>query len=305
MNSRFSPNEVINQFVLATALMGRKAFSGMKSKLPAFGFNHLLAGLRDEGTIKDTFARFVSKDVAEAVLSGRIPLNGDRREVSILFQDMRGFTRMAEQMVPEELVQMLNQLFTEMVAAVEGERGVVKQFIGDGVMAIFGAPVAYSDHAERAVRAALGMVIRLRELNIRLSAQGMPLIRIGVGIHSGEVIAGQIGSGTRVEYAVVGDAVNLASRMESLTKEMQTTIVISEATAARLGAGFILGRTAVLPVKGKAKAVSVVEVLGYELGIAPDVHLPLETEAASWLSPEVIAPSQLRPSAFKGPTYRG
>lgn len=162
------------------------------------------------------------------------------------------------------------------VAAVEAEGGVVKQFVGDGVMALFGAPVAYPDHAERAVRAALGMIARLEGLNARLKAQGRPPIQIGVGIHTSEVVAGKIGPDKRVEYAVVGDPVNLASRMEGLTKEMQATILISEVTAAGLGPGFTFGRTAVLPVKGKAKPVGVVEVLGHEPDIARAVQTALE-----------------------------
>jgi len=226
------------------------------------GFNQMLAGLRDREMIKETFGRFVSPAVAEAVLSGRIPLSGDRRQVSILFQDLRDFTAMAEQLDPAVLVALLNQFFTEMVAAVEAEDGVVKQFLGDGVMALFGAPAAAADHAERVVRAALGMVGRLVGLNARLRAQGLPPLRIGVGIHTGEVVAGQIGPDTRVEYGVVGDPVNVASRIEGMTKELQATILISEVTAAQLGPGFHLGRSAVLPVKGKAQPVRVVEVLG-------------------------------------------
>jgi class 3 adenylate cyclase len=238
-----------------------------------YGFNQMLAGLRDREAIKDTFGRFVSQAVAEAVLNGHLPLNGERREVSILFQDMRGFTSMAEQMAPEALVEVLNQFFTEMVAAVEGEGGVVKQFLGDGVMALFGAPVAVPDHAERAVRAALAMVGRSAALSARLGIQGRQALQIGVGIHTGEVVAGKIGPDTRVEYAVVGDPVNVASRIEGLTKELQTAILISEVTAAGLGPGFMLGRTAMLAVKGKAQPVRVVEVLGYESAITPLGHI--------------------------------
>ena len=247
--------------------------------------SEFLAGLRDGEAIKNTFCRdafyrFVSQEVAEAVLNGHISPSGDRREVSILFQDMRCFTSMAEQTDPEVLLQVLNQFFTEMVAAVGDEGGVVKQFVGDGVMALFGAPVVYPDHAERAVRAGLGMVARLKGLNVRLSAQGSPPIQIGVGIHTGEVVAGKIGSDTRMEYAVVGDPVNLASRIEDLTKDMQTTVLISEVTAAGLGPGFMLGRRAVLRVKGKAKPVGVVEVLGYEPAVVPAIQPPLKAERA-------------------------
>ena len=229
----------------------------------AQSFNEMVEGLEEKEKIRDTFGRFVSRDVAEAVLSERIPLAGERREVSILFQDIRGFTTLSEKTDPAVLVHILNQFFTEMVAAVEAEGGIVKQFTGDGVMALFGAPVSHLDDPERAVRAALGMVERLGSLNTRLSAQGVPSLHIGVGVHTGEVVAGQIGPDERIEYAVVGDPVNLASRIEGLTKELGATILVSEETTIRLGSNFILGHTAELAVKGKEKPVRVVEVLGY------------------------------------------
>ena len=228
----------------------------------AESFNEMAGGLEEREQIKETFGRFVSQDVADAVLSGRVPMGGERREVSILFQDIRGFTTISEQTDPAQLVHMLNLFFTEMVAAVEAEGGIVKQFTGDGVMALFGAPVAYPDGPARAVRAALGMLDRLDDLNPRLNEQNLPTLRIGVGIHTGEVVAGRIGPDKRVEYAVVGDPVNLASRIEGLTKEMQATIVISQETASRLDANFVFGRTAMFSVKGKAQPVQVVEVLG-------------------------------------------
>ncbi len=224
-------------------------------------FNEMVSGLEEREKIKDTFGRFVSRDVASAVLNGQVPLAGERREVSILFQDIRGFTTISERTDPAVLVRMLNQFFTEMVAAVEAEGGIVKQFTGDGVMALFGAPNQYPDSPARAVRAALGMVQRLESLNVRLQEQDFPVLHIGVGIHTGEVVAGLIGPDKRVEYAVVGDPVNLASRIEGLTKELQATIVISEVTASRLGPEVTLGRTATMAVKGKEKPVQVVEVL--------------------------------------------
>jgi adenylate cyclase len=182
--------------------------------------------------------------------------------VSILFQDIRDFTTISERTDPTLLVRMLNQFFTEMVAAVEVESGIVKQFTGDGVMAIFGALREQPDAPARAVRAAIAMVQRLESLNVRLQEQHLPTLRIGVGVHTGEVVAGLIGPDERVEYTVIGDPVNLASRIEGLTKELQATIVISEETASCLGPEFTLGRTATMAVKGKEKPVQVVEVLG-------------------------------------------
>jgi len=224
-------------------------------------FNEMVGGLEEREHIKDTFGRFVSRDVAAAVLDGRVPLAGERREVSILFQDIRGFTSLSERLDPAALLRMLNQFFTEVVAAVEAEGGVVKQFTGDGVMALFGAPEARPDHPERAVRAALGIVRRLEGLNAQLDQQGVPALAIGVGIHTGEVVAGLIGPDERVEYGVVGEPVNLASRVESLTKELSAVILVSRDIAARLGPEFVQGRTALLAVKGKKQPVEVVEIL--------------------------------------------
>jgi adenylate cyclase len=227
----------------------------------ARSFNEMVDGLEEREHLKDTFGRFVSRDVAEAVLAGRVPLEGERREVSILFQDIRGFTALSEKLDPTTLLRVLNRFFTEVVAAVEAEGGVVKQFTGDGVMALFGAPQSRTDHAERAVRAALGIVARLVGLNVQLQENNLPQLAIGVGVHTGEVVAGLIGPDERVEYGVVGEPVNLASRVEALTKDVAATILVSAEIAAKLGQGFTLGRTAALLVKGKNDPVKVVEVL--------------------------------------------
>lgn len=227
----------------------------------ARAFNEMVSGLAERERVKDLFGRFVSRDVASAVIGGALPLGGERRTVTILFQDVRGFTTIAESTTPDALVRVVNRLFTAMVEAVEREGGVIRQFVGDGVMALFGAPVAHDDDAERAVRAALRMVASLPALNASLADEGIPPIRIGVGVHTGDVIAGLIGPDRRSEYGVVGDAVNLASRIEGLTRELETTILVSAATAARLGPGFLLGRRHVLPVRGKQEPVEVVEVL--------------------------------------------
>jgi class 3 adenylate cyclase len=227
----------------------------------ARSFNEMVGGLEDRERIKDTFGRFVSRDVAAAVLDGRVPLVGDRLEVSILFQDIRGFSALAETLDPAALLRVLNRFFTEVVAAVEAEGGVVKQFTGDGVMALFGAPQVRADHVERAAHAALGIVDRLAQVNVLLQADGTPPLRIGIGIHTGEVIAGLIGPDERVEYGVVGEPVNLASRIETLTKDLSATILVSRDIALRLGPEFVLGRSALLPVKGAAHPVEVVELL--------------------------------------------
>ena len=226
------------------------------------GFNAMVLGLRERQQLKDTFGRFVSRHVAEAVLGGQATLHGELREVSIVFQDIRGFTSLSEQMSPETLLHLINEFFTEMVAAVEAHGGTVKQFTGDGVMALFGAPVHYPDAPSRAVRAALEMLRRLELLNRRRAARGDVPLRIGVGIHTGLVVAGCIGPDTRVEYSVVGDAVNLASRVQELTKQVGATLLVTEATAVCLAPGFRFGTCTVLPVRGKQQPITVIEVLG-------------------------------------------
>ena len=227
----------------------------------ADSFNEMVAGLEEREQIKDTFGRFVSRDVAAAVLGGKLPLGGEWREVTILFQDVRGFTSLAERIDPAVLVGIVNRLFTEMVAAVEAEGGVIRQFTGDGVMALFGAPVVHGDDPARAVRAALDMHARLPALNAQLATENLPALRIGVGIHTGAVIAGRFGPDSRSEYSVIGDAPNLASRIEGLNKELHSELLVSAETAARLGSEFCFGRRVVLAVKGKEKPVEVVEVL--------------------------------------------
>jgi adenylate cyclase len=228
----------------------------------AGSFDEMVEGLEERERIKETFGRFVSKEVATAVLSGSIPMHGERREVTILFQDIRGFTTLSEKADPAELVVLLNRFFTEIVAAVESEGGIVGTFTGDGVMALFGAPVTHADDPERAVRAALDMQGRIARLN---AVSGREPIRIGVGVHTGEVIAGQIGPDERVSYNVVGDPVNTASRIEGLTKEMKAGVLVSQTTAARLGPAFVLGRREVLPIRGREESVEVVEVLGVRM----------------------------------------
>jgi adenylate cyclase len=160
------------------------------------------------------------------------------------------------------LLQLVNEFFTEMVAAVESHGGTVKQFTGDGVMALFGAPVSRVDDPLRAVRSALDMLVRLEALNQRRGMRGEVPLRIGVGIHTGPVVVGCIGPDMRVEYSVVGDAVNLASRVQELTKQLGAMILVTESTATRLDNGFIFGQQAVLPVRGKSQPITVIEVLG-------------------------------------------
>jgi len=225
-------------------------------------FNAMVLGLEERERIKDTFGRFVSHDVAEAVLNDRIPLAGERLRASILFQDIRGFSVLGQTLDPAALLRLLNEFFSEVVASVENEGGTVKQFTGDGIMALFGAPQLFTDHATRAVRAALAIVRRLERFNQRREAENLSPLRIGIGIHCGEVVAGLIGPDERVEYGVVGDAVNVACRIEEQTKELRATILVSSAVAEQIGSAFQLGQATHVYLKGREAALAVVEVLG-------------------------------------------
>jgi adenylate cyclase len=232
----------------------------------ASSFNEMVAGLEERERIKDTFGRYVSRDIAAALLEGRVPLEGERREVTILFQDTRGFTAIADRTDPGALVRMVNRMFTAMVAAVESEGGVIKEFTGDGVMALFGAPAVHDDDPDRAVRSALAMLGRLPALNAELCEEGLPELRIGIGVHSGEVVAGRIGPDARAEYTVIGDPVNVASRIEGLTKDTGAVLLVSAATVSRLAGRYRFGRRFVVPIRGKDEPVEVVEVLVGESG---------------------------------------
>jgi len=209
------------------------------------------------------FGRYVSRDVYKQLMSNPdlAELGGGRREMSVLFSDLRGFTTITEAGHPEELVQQLNEYFTRMVDIVFRNGGTVDKFVGDMVMALFGAPVDDVDHADAAVTAAVEMVRELGELNRHWAAVGRVQLDIGVGVNSGDMIAGNIGSSAIMSYTVIGDNVNLGSRLESLNKEYRTRIIISEATRSRLTRPFELRPLGGVVVKGKTKPVEIFEVV--------------------------------------------
>jgi adenylate cyclase len=204
----------------------------------------------------------VSKDVFDQLMIDptRARLGGQRREMTVLFSDIRGFTTFSEQGQPEEIVQQLNEYFSRMVHVLFEHRGTLDKFVGDAVMALFGAPLEDPKHAEHAVQAALAMLKELEALNQAWAAQGRPTLAIGVGVNTGEMVAGNIGSETIMSYTVIGDAVNLGSRLESLNKQYGTTIIISEATRGRLEGRYDIRPLGDVVVKGKTQAVAIFEV---------------------------------------------
>jgi adenylate cyclase len=219
--------------------------------------NQMNEGLKERDLVKETFGKYVAQEVRDEVLSGRIPLDGEMKEVTILFADLRDFTPMTESHEPKLVVKVMNSYFKEMAEAIQQEGGLVLQFHGDEIYAVFGAPISRTDHPERAFRAGIAMRQRLVELNESFSRQGWPILRHGIGIHSGEVIAANIGSPDRLSYLLVGDTVNLASRLQGLTKELGAEIIISGATRIHLNNDFRLKKLPAAKVKGKAQPVEI------------------------------------------------
>ena len=223
--------------------------------------NEMTEGLKERAIIKDAFGKYVAEEVRDEVLSGRIPLDGEKKEVTILFSDLRNFTSMTENNDPKLVIKIMNSYFKEMAEAIQNEGGLVLQFIGDEIYAVFGAPIFRPDHSARAFRAGLEMRRRLVELNKQFETKGWPNLSHGIGIHTGEALAANIGSPDRLSYLLVGDAVNLASRLQSLTKEIGTDMIISADTHAFLTESELtaaeLRRLPPMQLKGKSHPVEI------------------------------------------------
>jgi class 3 adenylate cyclase len=225
----------------------------------AESFNQMTAGLAERERIKEAFGRFVTPAIARAILANPPRPGGASTEVTVLFSDIRSYTRLSERMSPGEVIAFLNAYFSHMVPAVEKHQGLVYQFVGDAIMAVFNAPLATPDHATLAVKAGLEMLKALERFNAGRS--GEP-VRMGIGVHSGPVVAGIIGSQDRMEYRVVGDTVNLAARVEGLTKKLGAPLIISQATRQRLSLEFALRDLSTHAVKGRQEPVRVFAVQG-------------------------------------------
>jgi adenylate cyclase len=227
----------------------------------ATAYRYLVEGA-EKRVVKRLFGRYVSRDVYQQLLSNPelAELGGVRRDMTVLFSDIRGFTAVTERGEPEALVSQLNEYFSRMVDIVFRHRGTVDKFVGDMVMALFGAPVQDDAHAEHAVAAAVEMVEALGALNRQWALEGRPQLDIGIGINSGSMIAGNIGSSSIMSYTVVGDNVNLASRLESLNKDYRTRIIISDATRGRLHTDYTVRPLGNVTVKGKTVPVAIFSV---------------------------------------------
>ncbi|WP_456324784.1 CHASE2 domain-containing protein [Desulfonauticus submarinus] len=216
--------------------------------------------------LRQAFSKYLDPKVVDQVVKSpdSLRLGGEKRELSVLFSDIRGFTSLSEKLSPEELVSLLNEYLTEMTAIVLTEKGLLDKYIGDAIMAIFGTPLYYPDHALAACKAALKMLDRLKELNKRWKDEKDISLNIGIGINTGEMVAGNMGSLDRFDYTVMGDNVNLASRLEGLNKYYGTNILISEFTYNFVKDKINAREIDMVRVKGKVKPVRIYEVLTKE-----------------------------------------
>jgi adenylate cyclase len=219
---------------------------------------------REKKKVRGAFQYYLTASVVNEILKdpSKLKLGGDKKNLSVMFSDIRGFTSIAEKLTPEELVQLLNEYLTAMTDVVFKYDGLLDKYIGDAVMAVFGAPLDQPDHAVRACRTALDMMSELRRLREKWAAEGRPDVNIGVGINTGDMVVGNMGSQMRFDYTVMGDSVNLASRLEGTNKEYGTNIIISEFTREQIRDEFFCRELDAVQVKGKKLPVRIFELLG-------------------------------------------
>ncbi|OGN93103.1 MAG: guanylate cyclase [Chloroflexi bacterium RBG_13_50_21] len=210
---------------------------------------------------RELIRRFATAEVAQDLEESGFTLGGRFIEATAMFSDIRGFTTLAESQSPTDTIELLNTYYTLMFEAISGQGGVVNQMVGDGLMAIFGAPLPLPNHSEQAVRAALEMIEMIELFNQDQEAQGKPAIRIGIGIATGQVIAGYTGTQRRATYTCVGDTVNLAARLEAYTKVAKQPILIDETTRIALSETIKVQDLGPAEIKGKNQEVTIYSVL--------------------------------------------
>ena len=213
--------------------------------------------------MKQVFSKYVSKDVLEEILKdpSKVRLGGETREVTVFFSDVKGFTTLSEKSSPEDLVQIMNEYFTLMTAEVLNRGGVLDKYIGDAIMAFWGAPIDDERQADHALSAALAMADKLKLFNSKLKKNNKPEIGMRIGIYTGPALAGNIGSDLRLNYTVMGDTVNVASRLEGINKEYNTQIIIGETTKNKLTGKYNLKHLGSVQVKGRSEPLDIYTVL--------------------------------------------
>jgi adenylate cyclase len=267
--------EPLNQVIDATARIAEGSFDTRlhSQRTDEFGlmanhFDRMAEGLAEREVIRETFGRYVAPHVARKLLADGAHLGGAQVDITVLFTDLRSYSTVSEALPPNQLIQLSNTYLGRMQEAIDAEEGTVIEFLGDAILAVFGAPTPQEDHPARAVRCALAMRTILDELNAEADASGLSELwkqagvdRLAhrVGIHSGPAIAGNIGSATRMKYAVLGDTVNIAARLEQLNKEHGTDVLVSAETRSRLPVELqdALEPVGTVPVKGRVEPVEV------------------------------------------------
>jgi adenylate cyclase len=227
----------------------------------AMSFNHMVDGLRREALVRDLFGQYVTPELAEAAIERRGQLDGELVTCTVLFADIRDFTGISELLPATRLIKILNAYFARMSGVVVEERGFVNKFGGDSLLAVFGTPLNPDpDHASCGIHAALRMQDVLAEFNRDQHEAWLPQIMIGIGIATGDVVAGNVGSETKLEYTVIGDAVNVASRLQAMTKELGMPILANAETARAAATVANFERVGEVSVRGKARPVDVFSV---------------------------------------------
>lgn len=222
----------------------------------AHAFNDMSKGLFERSKMRSLLGKVISPEIAEELISKDVQLGGEEREMTIMFTDLRNFTGLSEQRSPVEVLSLLNEYLTQMTKVIDKYGGVVDKYIGDAIMALFGAPLELPDHAYKAVHCAIEMAQTMEKLNQDFRERGWPELEMGIGINSGNVVVGNMGSKDRLNYTVIGDNVNLASRLESATKDYKVPIIVSEATRT-LTPGLSYQKLDHITVKGKQEAVTI------------------------------------------------
>ena len=228
-----------------------------------FGFRYWTKKESEKRELRQAFQHYFSPQVLEAILKepGKLKLGGERREITILFSDIRAFTALTENLPPQTLTHLLHEYFSEMTEAILATDGIVDKYIGDAIMAFWGAPIPQPDQADRAVTTAVDMLLRLKKLQKKWKKDGYPELDIGIGINLGVATVGNFGSTKRHDYTAIGDAVNSASRIEGLNKEYNSNIIISESTRSQLTLKFETEDLGEIQVAGKEKPIRVFRVV--------------------------------------------
>lgn len=223
----------------------------------AESMNQMAVGLQEKDRLKSGFAHYVSEYVMEKIVHGKeLPrIEGERRKITVFFSDIRNFTTISETLAPEQVVAILNEFFNCMLDVIFKNNGMLDKFTGDGMMAEFGAPIADPEQEKHAVLAAIEMQKALADLRKKWESEGKPRIDMGIGIHTGEAIVGSIGSADRMEYTAIGDTVNIASRLESATKEKGFQIIVSESTFLGLKEAFPYKFLGELSLQGRSEPI--------------------------------------------------